>query len=570
MAAGDLVLIYAQTRVTTTHSIATTGGQTWVELSASYQNGGGIGRSAAWYAIFDGTWTTNPQVTSAGGATYCFSAEMLVFRPSSGSTFSVDTAFDATVGTSSTTMTRAGATPTAASSVAIASFHTNDVNTYSSLSGSGWATTTPTQIRNTKGVFKQSSGFAYKIQTSAAATGDVSVTQATNGPDAYAATLIIFGESGGSGRTADAAITEAADTVASAATLEIQAGASVTESADTVVSAATLDIQAAASITEAGDTLSAASTLEIQAALSGTEGGDTLVSEATLASLIGADAAITEADDALVSASMLDLQAAAAITDDGDTLASAAFLGLQAVLAVAEDDDALASAATLGIQAALAVTEDDDTLASDALLDAGITAAASVTEGDDTLAAAATLALQAALSITEDDDTLAADGAQERLADLAVTEDDDTLSSDGYLGMEPPAAAPAPSGGSSGRRRVRNRFRVVIDEEELFFDTLAEAEQALEAAEEIAAGLAHKIAMKARPVIRVRNGRVIVRAPKVAVPRIVIDAPTESDARALEHFREDIRQIYRKAVRVQHAAHQAEMDEEEDIVGLLL
>ena len=98
--------------------------------------------------------------------------------------------------------------------------------------------------------------------------------------------LLILTGSGG-GISADLSVTEAGDTLASAAVVAIQATVAVTEQGDTLSSTAAVAVQATLSATEQGDTLSAAATVSIQATLSnGTEDGDTLSSTASVVTVL--------------------------------------------------------------------------------------------------------------------------------------------------------------------------------------------------------------------------------------------------------------------------------------------
>ena len=145
--------------------------------------------------------------------------------------------------------------------------------------------------------------------------------------------LFAFEVAAGSGVSAEGAITEAGDTLSSAATVAVAAAGAITEAGDTlsgegVVGAAPME--ATGAITEAGDTLSSAATVDVQAVGAITEAGDTVSSAATVA--VQAAGAITEAGDtvsgdgAVVSTSPI--SASAAITEAGDTLAATGSAGV--------------------------------------------------------------------------------------------------------------------------------------------------------------------------------------------------------------------------------------------------
>ena len=103
---------------------------------------------------------------------------------------------------------------------------------------------------------------------------------------------------------ATATITEADDTVSSAATISgsgaVSATASITEAGDTLESAATLALRAEASITEDIDTLTAAAQIPILANATITEADDTLAAVVELNTGNIADASIAEDNDTVV------------------------------------------------------------------------------------------------------------------------------------------------------------------------------------------------------------------------------------------------------------------------------
>lgn len=104
-------------------------------------------------------------------------------------------------------------------------------------------------------------------------------------------------------------------------------------------------IAGTASITEADDTVSSAAALAIKAALAATEASDTLSSASKIA--IAAALAATEASDTLSSASALAIAASAAITEAGDTLSATGTLAIAATADIMEADDTASSAATV-------------------------------------------------------------------------------------------------------------------------------------------------------------------------------------------------------------------------------
>lgn len=160
----------------------TTGGQDWRHYKGT-ANAALTAMVKACWCQFNGTWSANPVFVDEGGSgTAAMSAVGAVFAPSgAGKTWVVDPNGWVRTGTftaTGTTKTITGYTPTHASTVTIAWWFTTSATatTWSSLSGSGW--TGLGQFRNTTGT-DLSVYVAYKIQTTASALGDVSITQGT-------------------------------------------------------------------------------------------------------------------------------------------------------------------------------------------------------------------------------------------------------------------------------------------------------------------------------------------------------------------------------------------------------
>jgi hypothetical protein len=194
MQAGDLVLLIGQYRGAVSPQVNSTGGQTWAQETTN-TGSTNIRTTLAW-ATFNGTWTTNPDMSISSG-TAAFTVRMVVFRPTDPTyTWSRNVALqNANVGApvspftvSITGQTTTGIEPT----VSVALWATADDNTWGTLSGTGW-TLLGSQIRNTTGQ-DQSQALAYYIQSSGGATGNVSLRQATLGGDSTATTIISFAE----------------------------------------------------------------------------------------------------------------------------------------------------------------------------------------------------------------------------------------------------------------------------------------------------------------------------------------------------------------------------------------
>lgn len=190
MLAGDLVLLWGQLQVASANASITQselGGQSWTEVSLTAQ--GNDQSVNLYFCTFDGTWDANPSIAfAAQSGTQPATAGMHVFRPpNTTDTWELDQAgaFSTFAAPSSPfTVTRAGQTTVNDNTVTLACWFSGDDNSWTSLSGTGWAVTGTEQYRNTAGS-DQSASFAHYISASAStATGDVSKNQTTVTGDA--------------------------------------------------------------------------------------------------------------------------------------------------------------------------------------------------------------------------------------------------------------------------------------------------------------------------------------------------------------------------------------------------
>jgi len=190
MRVGDLVLMIAQQRGTgATLSISQAGGQSWTAEAAQSQTNCTI---RLFWCRFNGTWSANPSVNFT--ATTCNSVVMHVFRPSNTSrVWAVDVPqVSGTFTNVSTTVPIPGITTITDGALVFAAWATADDNTWGTLTGTGaWFTPGSAQYRNTSGS-DQSQTHAYRVMATAGATGNVSKTQLTLGPDAGARLIIAF------------------------------------------------------------------------------------------------------------------------------------------------------------------------------------------------------------------------------------------------------------------------------------------------------------------------------------------------------------------------------------------
>ena len=190
MQVGDLVVVICRQRGTGVWTNGLTGGQTWTD-EGNNATTSTVSINTFW-CRFNGTWDVNPRFDNAGATNT--SLVMLVFRPTSTSS-SWALEFDNVSNNAATTLqTITGITPTKASNVSIASWHTADDNTWGTLTGTNWILgTLAAQYRNLAGS-DGSCTHAYQIQTVAAPTNNVSKTQLTLGADATATRILNFYE----------------------------------------------------------------------------------------------------------------------------------------------------------------------------------------------------------------------------------------------------------------------------------------------------------------------------------------------------------------------------------------
>lgn len=190
MVSGDLVVVYCQQRGNTAWSVGLDGGQSWTNIGNSTVTTN-VSLSTFW-ATYNGTWSVNPRFDNAGGT--CTSAVMVVFRPADNTKVWETEQIATNANAAAATITVTGVTPANNENVTIASWHTADDNTWGTLTGTNWTKgTLSAQYRNTSGQ-DQSMTIAYQLQTTAAATNNVSQTQLTLGNDATTWRRITFYE----------------------------------------------------------------------------------------------------------------------------------------------------------------------------------------------------------------------------------------------------------------------------------------------------------------------------------------------------------------------------------------
>lgn len=190
MVTNDLVVVYLTQRGTATFSVGVSGGQKWTSI------GRDVGTSnvalETYWATYNGTWSANPRFDFSAGTNT--TAVMVVFRPTDNAKIWATEQIATTNAAAAATITVTGITPNFNDNVTVASWHTADDNTWGTLTGTGWSQTSlSAQYRNVAGN-DASTALAYRLQSTAAATNNVSLTQATLGNDATTWRRITFYE----------------------------------------------------------------------------------------------------------------------------------------------------------------------------------------------------------------------------------------------------------------------------------------------------------------------------------------------------------------------------------------
>lgn len=190
MVTNDLVVVTLTQRGTATFSIGIDGGQTWTSIGRNVGTAN-VALETYW-ATYNGTWAANPRFDFSAGTNT--TAVMVVFRPDDNTKVWATEQIATTNAAAAATITVTGVTPNFNSNVTVASWHTADDNTWGTLTGTGWEKTSlSAQYRNLAGS-DSSTTIAYQLQTTAAATNNVSQTQLTLGNDATAWRRITFYE----------------------------------------------------------------------------------------------------------------------------------------------------------------------------------------------------------------------------------------------------------------------------------------------------------------------------------------------------------------------------------------
>lgn len=195
---GDLVTVCAQYKGTNSLILgAESGGMSWNSL-AQFNDTANLS-AVCWFwcrwdsALYNGN---NPNFDCSGGSsTVAYATVAHIFRPTATNyLWAIDVGqISASYAAPAGAVTISGITTIKPSTVSIAGWFSEDDNSWGTLTGTGWNVAGDPQYRNTTGS-DISSSYAYKIQSTAGATGNVSKTQTANGPDPGATSIFSFYE----------------------------------------------------------------------------------------------------------------------------------------------------------------------------------------------------------------------------------------------------------------------------------------------------------------------------------------------------------------------------------------
>ncbi len=207
--------------------------------------------------------------------------------------------------------------------------------------------------------------------------------------------------------SANAAITEASDTVLASGAVAVNGSLTQTESADTISASGSVEVSASASITEGADTLSASGAVAVGVTGDISESADTVSVAGTV--LVSGTATITEGADTLATSGAVSVAGSASITEDADTLNGLGVVGSVPATgdgALTEGADTISANATVAVAGSVAINEDADTISASGVV--AVYGVATITEGADTLSTSGAVTVSGSGSITETADTISA------------------------------------------------------------------------------------------------------------------------------------------------------------------
>jgi hypothetical protein len=263
----------------------------------------------------------------------------------------------------------------------------------------------------------------YSTMDAATPTGRTANAALVEGADAIAST-------GAARMTALSTVAEAADTMASAGAGKVVGAGAVVEGADTTTATVKAIAKGTATVTEAADVASSTAVARITAASVAAELPDTMASQGS-APAAGAVANLFEGADTPTATGTLRVAGNAATVEAADTTTSSGSVRVVASASTAEAPDSLTATAIARATAAAALAEADDAATSTAAL--RITGAAALTEAPDAIASASTGGVTGTAPLVEAPDTTASDGRAFVFGFLSQAEAGDSSTSSGAV-----------------------------------------------------------------------------------------------------------------------------------------
>jgi len=395
MNVGDLVVVFVVDRQSTgVWAVLATGGQAWIKCT-SHITATPFRKVAAFFCRFNGAWTGSPSFTVTG-STETMIGVMHVFRGTNpANRWALDQS-PALGEQSGSGFTVVGVTPQSQNTVAIACIASSDDNEWTLTTPGRWSRLGNKQYRNTAAL-DASMTFVQLCQKYPVATGNVTLTEATLGPDVGITMILVFKEGEDFQIGADSGNTRAPFTVPAARGRKRNSQRAFTDTpaagGNDMSATGELSITGAADLDATGS-LVAAGVLSI----TGAADLDALGSLVAVGAISISGVADLDASGALVAVGALSISGSADLDAIGQLLAAGS------IFIIGNAD--LTSAATDDIAAigSLSIAGSAELDAIGALLAAGdlsITGIADLTSGDENdLEAAGSLVIAGSASLT--------------------------------------------------------------------------------------------------------------------------------------------------------------------------
>lgn len=296
-----------------------------------YQASGAL-NFAFYYRVSDGTETN---VTMSWVNTLQSNAFIAEYEGWTGTPTLDQSAENETNLASATTSCSSGSiTTTQAACLLVAAFGSDSYNNVDG--GRAYSDSFAERVAYNSGSGTRPGIFLADREVSSTGTYDTTFSTTDGGDEMYGA-IAAFYSAGGGGITGDAAIAEAADTVASAGVVSVAGTAAVDEASDTASGGGAVAIAGVAALTEAADTAAATGAVAVTGQASVGEGSDTLAGSGAVTSGPTGAGNITEGNDTAGGTGVVVVSGSGAIVEEADGLAGAG-VGVSGTPATVVDD----------------------------------------------------------------------------------------------------------------------------------------------------------------------------------------------------------------------------------------